>query len=129
MELPQSSDSPADFSVVVEILLDHSVVGWIKLRPGWLGVEIEDLDPQRAAQLQLGGTLGAYVEGTRNRSPARKAGILEGDLITGFDGATVRTSSDLLNYAQGLVAGQTVALDVLRNGTRRTIYVAIEARR
>jgi len=97
--------------------------------PGWLGVKIEDLNSQRAAQLGFAGQPGAYVVGTFDRSPASKAGVREGDMITAFDGRPVRASSDLLNYAQGILAGQTIALDVIRAGTLRTVYVAIEARR
>ncbi len=97
--------------------------------PGWLGVEIDDLEPIEAARLRLDGVPGAFVEGTLNRSPARRAGVMEGDMITAIDGAPIRSSADLLSYARNLVAGQTIALDVIRAGSPRTIYVAIEPRR
>ncbi|MFN3231451.1 MAG: S1C family serine protease [Alphaproteobacteria bacterium] len=118
--------------VALDRQLRQSALGGIPERPpvpGWLGVEIDDLEPIEAARLRLDGVPGAFVEGTLNRSPAQRAGLREGDLITAVEGTPIGSAQELQTYAQRLVAGQTIAVDIIRAGMRRTVYVAIEARR
>jgi S1-C subfamily serine protease len=55
-------------------------------------------------------TSGAVVEGTLSGSPAAQAGLVEGDVITGLNGSTVNSSTDLSNLLVGYHPGDTVQL-------------------
>ena len=97
-------------------------------RPGWLGVEISPVEASTAQRQGLVNNAGAYVEGTFMGSPARLSGLLRGDVIVAFDGQAVATPEDILGYAQDIKAGQMVGIEVIRNGAKQTIQVAIQAR-
>lgn len=53
---------------------------------GWLGVTIQPVTRELAKSFNLGGPTGALVSSVAERSPAAKAGIKRGDVITEFDG-------------------------------------------
>ena len=62
---------------------------------GYLGVSVMTLDATRAAQLGLSVTSGAYVRGVVAGSPADRAGITSGSVITGVNGAVVDSATAL----------------------------------
>jgi S1-C subfamily serine protease len=53
---------------------------------------------------------GAVVEGTLSGSPAQQAGLVQGDVITAFDGKPITTSSNLSNRLEADHPGDTVQL-------------------
>jgi serine protease Do len=59
--------------------------------------------------------------------PARKAGILMGDVITQLDGQAVGSPAQLQTIAAGLETGKTVAVLVQRDGSARFLAMKIEA--
>jgi S1-C subfamily serine protease len=85
---------------------------------GWLGVMLHP----------VGTGAGAIVLGVEEKSPAEKAGLLVGDVITTWNGETVGSVGDM---AQRLAAGtlnSTVKLGVLRAGNARDIEVSLGER-
>ncbi|MEN3976530.1 PDZ domain-containing protein [Emcibacter sp. SYSU 3D8] len=96
--------------------------------PGWLGVQIGAVSPQAAYRLGAEGTQGAYVLNAVLGSPAQKAGLQRGDIITGFDGEAILQPKDLQYQAERLTAGQTVRLEILRGGQREMLDVQITPR-
>ena len=85
---------------------------------GYLGINIQNLDYDRAQAFGLPGTEGALVTEVNGDSPAAKAGLAHGDVVLGVDGRTVKTTRDLIDYVAGQQPGRTVELDVLRDGQR-----------
>jgi serine protease DegS len=78
---------------------------------GWLGFVPEDLSQEQAAQLGIGaGGGGITVVEIRLNSPAFEAGMRPGDLVTGLDGDTVRSSQDLVSKVAALKPGAEVEL-------------------
>jgi serine protease Do len=77
---------------------------------------------------------GAEVSGTNGGpavapgSPAQKAGIVSGDVITAVDGKKVDADHPLTDIISGMNVGQTVALTVNRAGKTITINVTLEKR-
>lgn len=85
----------------------------------WLGVEIQTMDPQTAGQMGLPSLYGAYVAGVLSGGPAAKAGLTRGDVITGFNGTPVTSSTDLLDDVYGEKPGTVVSLNVWgKHGTK-----------
>jgi serine protease Do len=95
---------------------------------GWLGVNIGNVSPESAADLNLKGTQGALVYGIFKGSPAAKAGILPGDFITGINGVPVKNSSDLLMQVGNLEPGRKADLELVRSGGPVRVDVKTETR-
>jgi serine protease DegS len=76
---------------------------------GWLGFAPQDLSPEQAAQLGVEGGAVAVVN-ILVQSPAYKAGVRPGDLITGLQGEPVRSSQDLVSKVAALKPGAEVEL-------------------
>jgi serine protease DegS len=76
---------------------------------GWLGFAPQDLSPEQAAQLGIEGG-GVTVVNILVQSPAYKAGVRPGDLITGLEGEPVRSSQDLVSKVAALKPGAEVEL-------------------
>ena len=95
---------------------------------GWLGVEAGNLSKRRAEEMGLTSRDGAYVKGTKDASPARKAGIRDGDVIVRVGRSPIASKLDLSKASARYRAGQILNVDLLRGGEQHTLYVAIEAR-
>ena len=83
---------------------------------GLLGVNIQDLTPELAKSFGLKDTQGALVANVVPDGPAGKAGILQGDVVVKFNGQQVRAAKDLSRIVAGTPVGQTVAVQVIREG-------------
>ncbi len=94
-----------------------------RVNRGWLGVEIQELEPEVAVSLGIEGgiVLGPVVEG----SPADNAGLREGDIITAFAGRAT-TSPARLRNAIALTGPNTRAMvEFVRNGRHRRAEVTV----
>jgi len=92
---------------------------------GYLGVETQDLTQGLAKEFKLHGTSGVLVGGVAHNGPADQAGIQVGDVITRFDGMEVHDSRQLKLSAANTKPGQTVPVEVLRDGSVRPLRVTI----
>ena len=87
----------------------------------WLGVSIQQVTPDLAKTLALGEPRGALVADVVADSPAAKAGMKQGDVITEFDGKPVKSSHDLPRIVADTPVGKNVAVKVLREGKETTV--------
>lgn len=78
----------------------------------WLGVEITDTTSGQAKKIHLSPVRGAYLAKVNKNSPAAKAGLKAGDVIIGFDGIPIYSSSGLLNAVQSKLPGDKVTIEV-----------------
>jgi Do/DeqQ family serine protease len=76
---------------------------------GWLGFVPQDLSSEQAAPLGITGG-GVTVVNILVKSPAFEAGVRPGDVITALDGASVRSSQDLVSKLAQLQPGAEVEL-------------------
>ena len=89
----------------------------------WIGISGVDVTPQLARRYSLSTESGFLVAEVVPRSPADFAGIRNGDVVVGADGAEVRLTKDLLVAISKARAGVTVRLDINRLGRRGTLEV------
>lgn len=75
---------------------------------------VSGVDVPREANQQLGVPYGAYVENIDMDSPAMRAGIQKGDIITMMDDTTIVSFGSYSNTLMSMVPGQTVAVTVKR---------------
>ena len=96
-----------------------------KVTRGWLGVTIQPLTPELAKGFQMSENAGALVASVQPDSPAARAGVKTGDVITQFDGKKVAHSSDLPRMVANTPVGRTVGLTVIRDGKPVSLDVTV----
>lgn len=99
------------------------------VRRGRIGVVIQDVTPPLAEAMGLDAQQGALIAQVERGSPADRAGLRPGDVVLSVDGVPVKSSADLRNRIGLAEVGQTVALEVLRDGRRSRLDVKITAAR
>ena len=92
---------------------------------GWLGVQVQPVTADIADNLGLKQARGAMVDNPQGGSPAAKAGIVAGDVITSVNGTQVKDSRDLARTISMLAPGSSVKLDVLHNGTSKPVTLTL----
>jgi serine protease Do len=114
-------DIPADtVKTVVAQLKDTGHV-----TRGWMGVQIQAVTADIADSLGLKKAEGAIVDEPQSDSPAAKAGIMAGDVITTLDGAAVIDSRTLVRKISTMAPGTSVKLGVLRDGSEKTVRLTL----
>jgi serine protease Do len=97
------------------------------VKRGQLGVQVRDLQGEELADMGLKAAEGAFVASVINGSPAAKAGVKPGDVITAFNGQKILQSSDLPPLVGALQPGAKTQLNLLRNGQKQTLNVVLTA--
>ncbi|MFT4115851.1 Do family serine endopeptidase [Bradyrhizobium sp.] len=92
---------------------------------GWLGVQVQPVNADIADSLGLKDARGAIVDNPQDGSPAAKAGIEAGDVITAVNGTAIKDSRDLARTIATLTPGSSVKLDVFHKGESKTVTLAL----
>jgi serine protease Do len=92
---------------------------------GRIGVQIETVSKEVAEAVGLAKAQGAFVRGVETGSPAEKAGVEAGDIITKFEGKTIDKSSDLPRLVGNTKPGSKSSLTVFRRGATKELTVSI----
>ena len=94
---------------------------------GWLGVAIQDVNQRLAQALKLSKAQGALVSAIENGSPAEEGGLMPGDVITRFNGKSIIVSGDLPPAVGSAKPGQSVQVQIYRDGSRKMLNVTVAA--
>lgn len=97
-----------------------------KVTRAWLGVTIQDVTPELAKSFGLSKPYGALVAEVTPRSPADKAGIERGDIITASKGTAIADSHTLPALVAQQPVGERVNITVLRRGGEKTFTVTLD---
>ncbi len=95
---------------------------------GWIGINVQDLDPKLAQYFGVKNNQGVLVAGVIKNGPAHQAGIKDGDIITSIDGQTVKKVDDLLRIINNQTVDQKVTVSILRDGQAMDLPVTIGSR-
>ena len=95
-------------------------------RRGWIGVKIQQVTQELAEGLGLASASGALVTDVTSGGPGAKAGLINGDLVTGFDGKPVADDRALPRMVADTPIGKTVNIDVLRHGRKQTLRITVQ---
>ncbi len=97
---------------------------------GWLGITMQPLDRDLAEHFGLAEETGIIVSGVSTDSPAERAKLRPGDIVTRFDGRRVEAEKEedlgtFQRWVANLAPGETVPLELLRDGRRRSVKVTL----
>ncbi len=92
---------------------------------GRIGVQIGEVTKEVAESLGLPRAQGALVARVEPGSPAEKAGVEAGDIITHFNGTTIEKSGDLPRLVGNTKPGSKSTLTILRKGAKRDLQVTV----
>jgi len=97
------------------------------VRRGQLGVSLYPVTPDIAHSLGLAGAVGALVSQVLAGSPADKAGMRVGDVVTSVNGQPVRSNSELRNAIGLLRVGDRIDIGLVRDGRPLRVTAVIAA--
>jgi serine protease Do len=107
----------------------NSVVAQLKehgsVTRGWIGVQIQPVTQDIADSLGLKKAEGALVSEPQANSPAQKAGIEAGDVITSVDGKAVKDARDLAKIIGAMAPRASVKLTVLHKGSEKAVTLTL----
>lgn len=93
---------------------------------GRLGISLLEISPALRAHFRAPGDRGVLVNTVRPDSPAAKAGIAVGDVVTEVDGAPVEGASEVLSAISDRKKGDTVDVALVRGGKTLTVKARME---
>jgi serine protease Do len=105
---------------VMNQLLDHG-----KVTRGYLGVVVQPITPAMAKALGQSEPKGVLVGDVSAKGPAQASGVERGDIILELNGNSINDSNELRNTISMMQPGETVKLEITRNGRTQDINVKL----
>jgi serine protease Do len=107
------------------VSISKALIAFGKVKRGWIGITIQDLDPEKIKPLEMDGLRGAGVVDVIKGGPADKGGMKKGDIITKLDGREVTDSGSLRNQIAGTPIGKAIQADVLRVDKETKVHIIV----
>ncbi len=99
-----------------------------EVQRGQIGVSIQDITPELAEAMRIKAWSGALVSNVMRGSPAERAGLRAGDVITRVNDGTIASGTALRNRIGLMRPGEEVRLQVQRDGKPMDVTLALAAR-
>jgi serine protease Do len=100
-----------------------------KVVRGYVGVSLSELTPDLAQAFGLpAGSKGALIQQVMPKTPAEKAGLEPGDVVTSLDGRSIESSSALTRSVALIPPGTGLKLGLVRKGSARTVSLTVAQR-
>ena len=115
------------------IPIDHArrivdeLIRYGKVRRGWLGVSVQELDVQLSRHFKLDRKNGVLVVGVADSSPAGKAGLKRGDIIIAIDDHEVKNKSDFRGRMASYTVSSSIRFSILRDGKVKKVRARVTA--
>ncbi len=124
---PSGSFSGMGFAIPSQIAkpVVDSLIRNGKVEHAYMGVGISDITPENSKFFDMKNNNGAVVTQVESNSPATKAGLKIGDVITAVDGQAVTDASQLQIAVGTKKPGSKLVLSVLRNGKQMDVPLTL----
>jgi Do/DeqQ family serine protease len=96
-----------------------------RVQRGWIGVALQPMSTELAQALGLSDSKGAIVARVYPGSPAEAAGLVQNDVIVGFDGAPVEDYHHLQRLSSEAEVGRKIKLDVMRKREKKSVELKV----
>jgi len=103
----------------------HSANLQMAVSPGYLGVGVQDLDPERIKSLNLKENIGVEVRTVIPDSPAAKVGVRVGDVILELNGQKVEGRYQFADSVGSKSPGTKITLNIWRDGAKQNIAATL----
>jgi len=113
-------------NIVKKVMKDLRQFG--KVKRGYLGVSISDLNGKLAEKFGVERTSGVVVRNVQQNSAAKEAGLKEDDVIIRIDKRKVDNTSELQEAISLKSPGEDVAITYIRKGGKRTTTATLKAK-
>ncbi len=110
---------------VKDVVDQLSEYGYVKGRVA-LGVSLVDITTEQQALMYQVPQVGVYIWQVTDGGSAQEAGLQQGDCIQAIDGTKVSTATEIKGILQQHQVGDTIAVQVLRNGQTGTVNVTLK---
>ena len=128
IESSSSSSAGVGFAIPSDYAIDvaNTIISGKEVEHPRIGATVGTVTPQMSKRLGLGnGAYGAYVNDVTKDSPADKAGIKKGDVITKIDGEQVDAATSLITSIRNHKVGDKVILTILRDSKEQEVEVEL----
>jgi serine protease Do len=96
-----------------------------KVTRGWLGILIQDVSEELAKSFGHKMSGGALISEVTENSPAKKSGLLQGDIVIAIDGVPVTDVADLRNKIAMVPPNTNLPLRIIRDGKEKDLVVTV----
>ena len=104
----------------------ESLIANGKVVRGYMGVMIQNLNPELAKQFDLANDHGALIGDVSPKGPADKAGFKSGDVILEFNHKDVIDSRHLRLQVADIAPGTSVPVQIMRDGKKETLSLTVK---
>ena len=118
------------FAIPINLARDvaNALISDGKVVRGFLGVRPQEITRELAEASDLGDTEGVIISSVEADTPAEKAGIELGDVITHFDGASITSVTQFRRVVAGVTPGEKVEVRIVRDGKAKVLTAVLEER-
>jgi Do/DeqQ family serine protease len=89
----------------------------------WIGITVQNMDESLARYLEVPGNKGIVIKTVEPKSPAKKAGIQESDIILSLDNKKINSIDDYKSVTKSIAAGDTLHAMLWRNGKKQNVVI------
>lgn len=111
------------FAIPINLAQDaiEQIIATGRVVRAFLGIQFVEIAPEMARQFRLPANEGVIITGVGPGTPAARAGLVRGDIITGLDGTAIRQGGDLRRTLRERRPGDTIRLTVVRESGSREL--------
>ncbi len=105
------------------VSISKALMAYGKVKRGWIGITIQDMDPEKMKTPSTDRGKGAVVVDVVKGGPADRAGLKKGDIIVKYDGKDVLDSGSLRNQVATTPIGTVLQSGILREGRQLDVKI------
>ena len=89
----------------------------------WIGITVQNMDASLARYLEVPGNKGIVIKTVEPKSPAKKAGMQESDIVLSLDNKKINSIDDYKSVTKSIAAGDTLQAMLWRNGKKQNVVI------
>ena len=122
---PSGGSVGIGFAIPSEVAdaVTKQLIGGGKIERGYIGATIQNFTAEMAEAQGMGDQKGAIIADLSPGGPSARAGLQVGDVVVAVNGAAIKNSTELTRQVARVRAGDTLHMDVVRDGKKRTVDI------